>query len=116
MAAKRGEREGGHPSYYLRVWDKVREVPRGYVVTYGQVALMLGAPMAARATGYALHNLPADTDVPWWRVVNARGGISLRGRGANADLQRALLEHEGVVFDREEHLDLRVYRWWPGEE
>jgi methylated-DNA-protein-cysteine methyltransferase related protein len=104
------------PSYYLRVYEVVRQVPRGRVVTYGQVALMLGAPAAARATGYALHSLPEGSDVPWWRVVNVRGGISLRNRGSAADLQRSLLEREGVAFDREDHIDLRVYRWWPDEQ
>ena len=104
------------PSFYLRVYDLVRQVPRGQVVTYGQVAALLGAPAAARATGYALHFLPDGSDVPWWRVVNAQGGISLKGRGSAADFQRHLLESEGVRFDFEGRLDLRRYRWWPEDE
>ena len=98
------------------MWEFVREVPRGRVVTYGQVAVVLGAPSAARAVGYALRALPHDTDTPWWRVINAKGGISLRGRGYGADLQRELLEGEGVVFDAADTVDLRVYRWWPEDE
>ena len=104
------------PNFYERVWALVREVPRGRVVTYGQVAVVLGAPSAARAVGYALRALPPDTDTPWWRVINAKGGISLRGRGHGADLQRGLLEGEGVVFDAADTVDLRVYRWWPEDE
>ena len=104
------------PNFYERVWAFVGEVPRGRVVTYGQVAVMLGAPAAARAVGYALKALPHETETPWWRVINAKGGISLRGRGHGADLQRELLEEEGVVFDAEDTVDLRVYRWWPDEE
>ncbi len=104
------------PNFYERVWVFVGEVPRGRVVTYGQVAVVLGAPAAARAVGYALRALPPETDTPWWRVINAKGGISLRGRGAGADLQRELLEGEGVVFDATDTVDLRVYRWWPDEE
>lgn len=104
------------PNFYERVWDFVGEVPRGRVVTYGQVAVVLGAPAAARAVGYALRALPPETDTPWWRVINAKGGISLRGRGHGADLQRELLEGEGVVFDAADTVDLRVYRWWPDEE
>lgn len=90
----------------------VRQVPRGRVVTYGQVAVELGAPMAARAVGYALYFLPKPTDVPWWRVINARGAISYKGRGASADLQRELLEQEGVVFGANDCVDFLVWRWW----
>ena len=106
---------GGRPSFYDLVYDFVRQTPRGKVVTYGQVAVLLGAPAAARAVGYALHFLPERSDVPWWRVVNARGGISLKGRGSAADFQRHLLESEGVRFDREDRIDLGLFRWWPGE-
>ncbi len=106
----------GRPSFYERVYELVREVPRESVVTYGQVALFLGSPAAARAVGYALHFLGHSRRVPWWRVVNARGGISLRGRGANADLQRHLLEREGLRFDAAGRLDLRVDRWWPDDD
>jgi methylated-DNA-protein-cysteine methyltransferase-like protein len=102
-------------SFYERVYAAVRKVPRGSVVTYGQVALYLGSPAAARAVGYALSNLPGQNDVPWWRVINAAGSISLKGRGAAADLQRQILESEGVHFDPEGHIDLNRYRWWPPE-
>ena len=102
-------------SFYERVYEFVRRVPRGSVVTYGQVAVELGAPAAARAVGYALNYLPEDNDVPWWRVINVRGAISLKGRGSSADLQRKLLEREGVVFRPDDTCDLRTFRWWPGE-
>ncbi|MGE5596795.1 MAG: MGMT family protein [Hyphomicrobiales bacterium] len=105
-----------NPTFYDRVYELVRQVPRGRVITYGHVALLLGAPSAARAVGYALHNLPAESDVPWWRVINARGTISLKDRGSNAELQRALLEHEGVQFDLEGRISLETYRWWPEQE
>lgn len=100
-------------TFYERVYDVVRRVPSGRVVTYGQVALLVGSPAAARATGYALHYLPDDSDVPWWRVVNASGGISLKGRGAQAELQKQVLEREGIVFDAMGRIDLRAFRWWP---
>ena len=104
------------PTFYEMVYAFVRRVPSGSVVTYGQVALELGAPAAARAVGYALHFLPDENDVPWWRVINARGAVSLKGRGASADLQRALLEREGVVCGTNDACDLRTYRWWPEGE
>lgn len=102
-------------TFYDRVYEFVRTVPRGYVVTYGQVALELGAPAAARAVGYALHYLPGDTDVPWWRVINASGGISLKGRGEAAEVQRRQLKGDGVTFERGGTVDLRRYRWIPPE-
>lgn len=100
-------------TFYDRVYAFVDRVPAGQVVTYGQVALELGSPAAARAVGYALHFLPPSSGVPWWRVVNVRGAISLKGRGAGADLQRQLLEEEGIRFDGASRMDLRRYRWWP---
>ncbi|MGI8926483.1 MAG: MGMT family protein [Tepidiformaceae bacterium] len=99
-------------SYYERVYELVRQVPPGRVVTYGQLALELGSPSAARAAGYALYNLQAGNDVPWWRVINASGAISYKGRGPQADLQRELLEREGVRFDAEGRTRLGEYRWW----
>ena len=103
-------------TFYDRVYDLVRCVPEGSVVTYGQVAVLLGAPTASRAVGYALRALPSSSDVPWWRVINARGTISLKGRGPAADVQRERLEGEGVAFDAEGVVNLRAYRWWPAED
>lgn len=102
------------PSFYDHVYALVRQVPPGRVITYGHIALVLGAPSAARAVGYALNHLPPATSVPWWRVINARGEISLKNRGEAADLQRALLEGEGVAFSAAGRCDLEHYRWWPG--
>jgi methylated-DNA-protein-cysteine methyltransferase-like protein len=100
-------------TFYDAVYAFVRRVPPGTVVTYGQVALELGSPAAARAVGYALYFLGGAEDVPWWRVINAAGGISYKGRGPAADRQRELLIAEGIPFDASEHIDLRAYRWWP---
>ncbi|MBK9544760.1 MAG: methylated-DNA--[protein]-cysteine S-methyltransferase [Dehalococcoidia bacterium] len=98
-------------TFYERVYGYVTPVPAGRVVTYGQVALELGAPAAARAVGYALHNLPGTSAVPWWRVVNVRGAISHGNRGPAVDFQRQRLEAEGVRFDLEGKIRLREYRW-----
>ena len=104
------------PTFYDRVYEFVSRVPPGRVVTYGQVALELGAPAAARAVGYALHNLSGtNIDVPWWRVVNAGGGISLGSRGLAADIQRERLEAEGVRFDLEGRIRLREFRWFTAQ-
>lgn len=97
--------------FYARVYALARQIPPGKVVTYGQVAALLGQPRAARAVGYALRFLPAGTDVPWHRVINHRGQISLRTPAESPLVQRLLLEEEGIVFDVEGRVDLVVYRW-----
>jgi methylated-DNA-protein-cysteine methyltransferase-like protein len=90
------------------VYRLVRSIPRGRVVTYGQIAAVLGAPRAARAVGMAMRHCPAG--LPWHRVVNARGGISLRGNVGSMLTQRILLEQEGVKV-RRGRLALERYRW-----
>lgn len=94
------------------VYRVVRRIPPGQVATYGQVARILGMPRGARTVGWALRALPEGSGVPWQRVVNARGGISFSPGGYAASVQQALLEEEGVVFERG-RIDLRVYGW-PG--
>jgi methylated-DNA-protein-cysteine methyltransferase-like protein len=100
-------------SFYERVYDFVRRVPCGRVVTYGQVAACLGAPRSSRAVGYALRALTAGNDVPWHRVVNHRGQISPRYPAESPMLQRLLLEDEGISFDTQSRIDLTTYRWHP---
>ena len=92
-----------------QVYALVRCIPRGKVLTYGEVARLLDVPLGARAVGWAMRALPnARTDeVPWHRVINAQGGIST-GYAQNGQLvQRTLLEAEGVRFDAEGHTKLR---------
>lgn len=100
-------------NFYEAVYRLVRRIPRGRVMTYGQIATILGAPRAARAVGYAMRACSASSPVPWHRVINRMGGISSRGRAEGALLQRDLLEEEGVVFDDEERCHLEQYRWEP---
>ena len=95
-----------------RVLSIVEAVPRGNVVTYGQVALLAGSPRAARQVGMVLHGLREADEVPWQRVINAQGKISTYRIGSG-ELQRALLEAEGVEFDSEGRVDLGRFRWDP---
>lgn len=102
---------GRRRSPYEKIWAAVRRVPRGRVATYGQIARLAGLAGRARQVGYALHALPPGSRVPWQRVVNARGEVSLRSEPDAERLQRALLEAEGVVFDRRGRIDLARYGW-----
>jgi methylated-DNA-protein-cysteine methyltransferase related protein len=96
------------------VYALVKKIPKGKVATYGQLAKLLGLPRHARHVGNALANTPEEIKIPWQRVVNAEGRISLRLKnwqsGAD-DLQRILLEAEGVVFDSTGKIDLRRFGW-----
>lgn len=96
---------------YELIWSVVRRVPRGRVATYGQIAEIAGLEGHARQVGYALHNLPPKSNVPWHRVVNAKGEISERTGGDSHELQRMLLEAEGVEFDAKGRMDLKRYGW-----
>ncbi|MEX2648475.1 MAG: MGMT family protein [Alphaproteobacteria bacterium] len=100
------------PEYeaYYRI---IRRIPKGRVMTYGDVAIAAGRPGHARRVGYALHAVK-DQRVPWWRVINASGGISLRGGfGEGAERQRDLLEAEGVELVLDGRVRLADYRWVP---
>ena len=79
-----------------RVWQVVAMIPKGKVATYGQIAALIGLPSHARFVGHTLRHLPADTKLPWFRVVNASLRISLRGGGEAR--QRRLLEAENITF------------------
>jgi methylated-DNA-protein-cysteine methyltransferase-like protein len=84
------------------------------VATYGQVAALAGLRGQARLVGYAMHALPSGSRVPWQRVINARGMVSVRRGGTGAELsQRLLLEREGIRFDQRGRVALERYRWQP---
>jgi methylated-DNA-protein-cysteine methyltransferase-like protein len=97
--------------FYRRIYRVVRHIPKGRVATYGLVARLAGRPGAARMVGWALSALSDDDDVPWWRVVNAAGRISLSAQNHAAVLQRALLLREGVRFGPGGALNLGKYGW-----
>lgn len=100
------------PTFREAVYLVVRRIPLGRVVTYGQVAAILGHPRAARAVGTALRYLPGNEmgRVPWQRVINAAGRISLRDF-YRPELQRRLLEDEGIEFDGSGVVNLSRFRW-----
>lgn len=96
---------------HAAILEVVRRIPRGRVATYGQVARLAGLPRQARRVGYALSALQGGEEVPWHRVVNARGRVSPRSSGEPDDRQRRLLEAEGVAFNEHGSLSLEAYQW-----
>ncbi len=92
----------------------VEKIPAGRVATYGQVAALAGLAGNARQVGFALAALPEETDLPWQRVINARGEVSLRREPGRDGFQRHLLEEEGVVFGLGDRVDLARFGWEPG--
>jgi len=102
-----------HGILYERIYAEVKRIPRGRVATYGQIAFLAGLGRQPRLIGYALHSLPEGSRVPWHRVINAKGMISLRGIGGSHVVQRDLLEAEGVVFDANERVSLNSFQWKP---
>ncbi|HEX2250197.1 MAG TPA: MGMT family protein [Gemmatimonadales bacterium] len=99
---------------YQRIYDVVRRIPRGHVATYGQVATLAGLSGHARQVGYALHALPDNTGIPWHRVINASGRISLRTVPGAELVQQQLLEREGVRLDAKGRVPLARVRWRAG--
>jgi methylated-DNA-protein-cysteine methyltransferase-like protein len=95
---------------YQEIWEIVRQIPKGKVATYGEIAGLSGLPGQARQVGYALHALPPNSNIPWHRVVNFQGKISLPKTSGQYVRQKLLLEREGVVFKRDK-VDLKKFGW-----
>jgi methylated-DNA-protein-cysteine methyltransferase-like protein len=108
---KQPPRESRWRSFYRLI----ARIPEGRVATYGQIAALAGFARNARQVGYALATLPDESPVPWQRVVNARGEVSLRRADdlGRSGYQRHLLEEEGVMFDLEGRIDLERFGWRP---
>lgn len=100
------------PSSYEKIYSVVKKIPYGCVATYGQIAGLACIPKHARQVGYALNALN-DNQVPWHRVINAKGEISRRSNPDYENLQRLLLEEEGIAFDKDGKISLARYRWNP---
>ena len=113
-ASKRvhGEVQGSRRHAFDAVWEIVRRIPAGRVMTYGQISVLLGSRLSPVGVGWALHGCPED--VPWHRVVNASGGFSTdRLPDVPPGMQKALLKAEGVEVRLDGRVNLERYRWLP---
>lgn len=99
--------------FKTRVVEIIKKIPFRKVTTYGTVATLAGSPRSARQVGFLLHSLTEKYNLPWQRVVDRKGYISIRGEDVNAkNLQKKLLEEEGIEVDDEYVIDLDKYGWW----
>jgi methylated-DNA-protein-cysteine methyltransferase-like protein len=108
-------------AYYKMVWEIVKQIPHGEVATYGQIASMIPPPDGVEPPAYdrwspqwvgsAMNHTPDGQSIPWQRVINSQGKISLPEGSKEALLQHDLLEGEGVVFDDKDRIDLESYGW-----
>jgi methylated-DNA-protein-cysteine methyltransferase related protein len=105
-------RDTRYAPFTARAIEVMRAIPRGKVATYAQVAAVAGSPLAARQVVRVLHSLSRAERLPWQRVINSRGSISLP-RGAGFEEQKALLEVEGVAVKEDGRIDMNKYLWVP---
>ena len=108
-----GNISGPMTPFQRQVYALVAEIPRGRVLSYGAVASLLGRPRSARAVGGALSLTPDDLDLPWWRVISGSGRITTPPIHHTAQIQRALLEDEGVEFTDSGRIDRERFEWDP---
>jgi methylated-DNA-protein-cysteine methyltransferase-like protein len=99
------------PNINHRIWQVVALIPKGRVSTYGHVAEKAGLAGAARRVGSALRALPADSKIPWHRVLNSKGVIALPTASGSHQIQRNQLEAEGVLFNTKGRVDLEHFGW-----
>ena len=99
-------------SFHQRVIEIIKQIPKGKVATYGQIAAYVGSPRAARQVVRTLHSSSRKEDLPWHRLVNSQGRISLKPN-QGYEIQKTLLMKEGVVFDLQDNIDFDRYLWTP---
>jgi methylated-DNA-protein-cysteine methyltransferase-like protein len=100
-------------SVFEKIYEVVCNIPEGKVATYGLVAMLAGNPRWARVVGYALHVNPAPGVIPCHRVVNREGRVADSFAFGGKDVQRQMLEAEGIIFEADGHIDLNKYLWKP---
>lgn len=103
-------------SFYDKVYDVVKQIPRGKVATYGQIALLCASPRASRAVGYALHFNPDPEHIPCYRVVNRFGRCAPAFAFGGPAVQASLLRADGIEVSPDCYVDLNKYAWTPDKQ
>lgn len=104
-----------HPPFTTQVIQAIRSIPAGKVATYGGIATLAGNPRAARQVARVLHSTSQKEGLPWHRVINREGRISLKPLNGYEE-QRSMLEREGVTFDQTGRVDMAEHLWRPSED
>ncbi|MCK4672969.1 MGMT family protein [candidate division WOR-3 bacterium] len=99
-------------TFYQRVIATIKNIPEGKVATYGQIATYAGNPRAARQVSFILHSSSEKENLPWHRVVNSKGSISLKP-GHGYEIQKQMLKKEGITFKENDCVDLKRFLWIP---
>jgi len=99
-------------TFYQRVIDIIKNIPEGKIATYGQIATYAGNPRAARQVSFILHSSSEKENLPWHRVINSKGSISLKP-GHGYELQKQMLKKEGITFKENDCIDLKRFLWIP---
>lgn len=97
-----------------KVEKLVRQIPKGKVASYGQIAALISSPRAARVVGWSLHQMDTDSTIPWHRVINSKGYITTTCESHSANLQKSLLEKEGIEVKKKDDLwwiDMKKFQW-----
>ncbi|MCX7746188.1 MAG: MGMT family protein [Clostridia bacterium] len=100
-------------AFFEEVYNVVKQIPKGKVATYGQIAKILGQPRKAKIVGWALHSNPSEGIIPCHRVVNRHGELSGSFAFGGPEVQRKLLEEEGILFNKDGIINLEEYLWNP---
>ncbi len=98
--------------FYKNVIKIIKQIPFGKVATYGQIALYAGNHRASRQVAFILNSSSKKENLPWFRIINSKGFISLKP-GSGYEIQKNLLENEGIIFNKDNSLDLSKYLWRP---
>ena len=98
-------------SLFEEVYEACKKVPNGRVATYGQIAFLIGRPKCARQVGWALHACPENGNIPWHRIINRFGKLSTGTGFGGMEIQKQLLESEGIHVNKEYTIDLNEYLW-----
>ncbi len=101
--------------FYQRAKESIKKIPKGKVATYGQIAAFAGNPRAARQVAWILHSSSRKDKLPWHRVVNSKGRISLK-RNYGYEMQKELLKREGIRFNQDDRIDFKNYLWKPMDD